>query len=85
MPLGQQGPKTKTNGCAIARAFQFTSFDLLNHNTSKVTKEILVPSLCWAYHFLLGSSKKAAAAKLPAACLSFCHVQIGTPVFFGND
>ena len=52
MPLGQQGPKTKSSGCDIARAFQITSFDLLNRNTSEVTKEIPVPSLHWACHFL---------------------------------
>ena len=28
------------------------NFDLLNRNTSKVTKEIPAPSLCWACHFL---------------------------------
>ena len=37
-PLGRQGPKTKTSGCAIARAFQIISFDLLNRNTSKVVQ-----------------------------------------------
>ena len=52
VPLGRQGPKTKTSGCAIARAFIFTRFDLLNRNTSKVTQKIPVPSGCWACHFL---------------------------------
>ena len=51
MTIGQKGANIYTSGCATARAFIFINFHLLNRNTSKVTKEILAPLLCWTCHF----------------------------------
>ena len=38
MTVGQKGANIYTGGCAIAWAFPFTIFHLLNRNTSKVVQ-----------------------------------------------
>ena len=49
MTVGRRGSNIYTSGCAIAQAFIFTIFHLLNRNTSKVVRNwdtcpLIVPS-----------------------------------------